>query len=78
METDMSRSSELAGKALFPKVKGNPRRKDSFGYHSFEIVRRTPGITYDDFIAKGGRNSDVRYDLAHGHLTTTKPRAAAK
>jgi hypothetical protein len=74
----MARISSIASKPLFPTVATNPRRKDSCGFHSMKIILRNPGITYEDFVAKGGRPVDVRWDIAHGNVTTTKPRRARK
>jgi hypothetical protein len=74
----MPRISEFAGKPLFAKVASNPRRPDSHGHKSMAIILRKPGITYEDFLAKGGRNGDLRYDTVHGHVTTRKPRAVGK
>jgi hypothetical protein len=73
----MARISEFAGKPLFAKVSSNPRRSDSYGHKSMAIILRKPGIAYEDFVAKGGRSADLRYDIAHGHVTTRKPRRAA-
>ncbi len=59
--------SQFSGQKLFPKVKTNPRREGSHGFKSMSIILAKPGISYEDYLAAGGRNSDIRYDIAHGH-----------
>lgn len=46
----------------------NPRRKESHGYRSLQIVIDKPGITTEDFVAQGGRLNDLRWDLARGRI----------
>lgn len=57
-----------------PKEKGNhyvnPRRAGSHGYRSLQIIIDHPGITTEEYIAKGGRLNDLRWDLAHGNVRT--------
>jgi hypothetical protein len=54
--------SKYADCKLYPAVKDNPRRKGSFGYHSMKIVLDNPGILYEDYISKGGRLQDLKWD----------------
>lgn len=61
----------LAGKKLLPTAEAkdaNPRRKDSHGFRSLEIIRKQPGLTYEAFVAAGGRPNDLRWDVNHGHV----------
>jgi hypothetical protein len=46
----------------------NPRRQNSHGYRSLQIIIDQPGITTEDFLAAGGRLNDLRWDLKHGHI----------
>jgi hypothetical protein len=67
------------GKSLFPNTLGpddaagagvhvNPRRKGSHGYNSLQIVIDNPGILTEDYLSKGGRLNDLRWDIAHGNV----------
>jgi hypothetical protein len=49
--------------------KGNVR--ESHGYRSLEIIRQKPGITYEAFIAAGGRARDLRWDVKFGRVAVT-------
>lgn len=62
------RPATYAGTKLYPLVDGNPRRRGSHGWHSFKIILNNPGITYDDFIKKGGLNHGLRWDVGHGYV----------
>jgi hypothetical protein len=62
------RPAIFAGKKLNPMVVENPRADGSHGNRSFAIVARSPGITYEDYIKKGGRNNDLRWDIAHKYV----------
>lgn len=46
----------------------NTRRAGSHGYRSLQIVIDNPGITTEEYVAKGGRMNDLRWDLAHGNV----------
>lgn len=46
----------------------NPRRNGSAGKRSLQIIIDHPGITTEDYLAKGGRLNDLRWDLAHGSV----------
>jgi hypothetical protein len=58
------RPSASYGKALFVIPDSNPRFPGSFGYHSWNIIQANPGIVYEDYLKAGGRNNDLRWDLA--------------
>jgi hypothetical protein len=63
-------NSQFAGKKLYPSkeaAKANPRREGSHGFRSLAIIIAKPGISYSDFLAAGGRNRDLRYDVSQGH-----------
>lgn len=53
--------------------KENPRREGSHGAASFQIVLDNPGITYEDFIAKGGRPQNLRKDIGANRIVAVKP-----
>lgn len=73
------RTSAHAGKKLHPvaaKCKktdenktGNPRREGSHGHKSMKIIIDNPGITFEDFIKKGGRAMDLDWDVSKGNAT---------
>ena len=63
------RKSSFQGQKLFPLAQENPRRKGSFGWRSFEVLRQKPGIEYAEFLADGGRRVDLAWDIKHGYVT---------
>lgn len=44
------------------------RREGSFGQRSLQIIKDNPGIFYEDYIAKGGRATDLRWDVEKGRV----------
>jgi hypothetical protein len=78
------RKASFAGKQLYPdasllgsndnEAEGstptyqNPRRKTSAGYRSLQIIIDHPGITSEDYVTRGGRLNDLRWDVDHGHV----------
>lgn len=73
------RKATAAGQNLFPSEQllvgddspqtyQNPRRQNSHGYRSLQIVIDNPGITTEEYVAKGGRLNDLRWDIAHGNV----------
>jgi len=79
------RKGTAAGQKLWPVVGGeklnpedmllfeNPRRKNSNGYRSLQIIIDNPGISTEDYLAQGGRLNDLRWDLAHGNVKAEQP-----
>jgi hypothetical protein len=68
--TTKSAKSMFSGKKLFPSRSAkqtNPRRPESYGFRSLEVIRANPGITYEDFLRAGGRRVDLAWDLRHGN-----------
>ena len=64
--------SQYANVRLFPQawlMGANPRKKGTRGWHAFEILLKNPGITYENYIAKGGRRQDLEWDLARKRIT---------
>lgn len=57
------RISVFAGKKLFPLVDGNDRRTDSHGQRSMNIILNHQGLTYEEFLASGGRRQDLAHDI---------------
>lgn len=49
---------------------GNPRRKGTFGYKSFDKIKN--GMTVEQFVEKGGRLRDLHWDLERKHVKLTK------
>lgn len=62
------RKSEYSGCTLHPNVEENPRRAGSHGHNSLQIILDDPGITYEDFRARGGRTNDLRWDINAGRV----------
>lgn len=69
-EGTRGRSSAAEGKRIY-KVgefkKTNPRREGTHGFKSWEAISKD-GISYDDFIAAGGRNRDLMHDVKLGRI----------
>ena len=58
---------------IYPKVKENPRKANTFGWHSMQIILDNPdGIQYEAFIKKGGRAKDLTWDIKKGHVEWDK------
>jgi hypothetical protein len=62
------RKPTAAGLKLTAVSADNPRRKNSHGYRSLQIVIDNPGLATEEFLAKGGRLNDLRWDIAHGSV----------
>lgn len=60
------RTSSLAGKTLVKLSAENPRREGTNGWKSWNLI--SEGMTYEQFIAAGGRRVDLAWDLKAGHL----------
>jgi len=65
------RKSEYAGVKIFPAegLTENPRREGGFGYKAMAFILANPGVSYEDFVAAGGRRQDLAWDLAKGNVT---------
>lgn len=68
----VGRTSKFANKMLFPGAKmpkdengkfKNPRRAGTFGHDNLQWIIDNPGITYEQFIAKGGLPINLRHDV---------------
>ena len=55
-------SAKYTGAKLHATVDTNPRKEKTYGYHSMKIVLDNPGILYEDYISKGGRLVDLKWD----------------
>lgn len=64
------RKSVFAGKMLFPSSScaGNVRKSNSKGFASLQLILDQPGITYEEYRAKGGRANDLASDVAKGNV----------
>ena len=62
------RSSAFNGKTLKAKSKDNPRREGTNGHKSMAIILAAgdKGISYEAFIAAGGRRVDLAWDFNRG------------
>lgn len=57
------RKSQFAGKVLTSKCETNPRRANTHGYKSHQIILDNPGITNEEFVELGGRANDLKWDI---------------
>jgi hypothetical protein len=71
------RTAGLAGKVLKAKVTDNPRRPGSHGFRSLQIIidAGANGIPFEDYIKKGGRNVDAKWDIDHGSAVAVEPKS---
>lgn len=62
------RKPGFAGCRLTAICSENPRRKNSHGFKSLQIIIDRPDISYDDYLAAGGRLVDLRWDINNGNV----------
>ena len=64
------RISILKGKRVVSVTRRNPRRNGSLAAKSLQIIIDAGGrgIRYEKYLERGGRNRDVHWDIAHGHV----------
>ena len=64
------RISILKGKRIVSLARKNPRRNGSLAAKSLQIIIDAGGrgIKYEKYLERGGRNRDVHWDIAHGHV----------
>jgi hypothetical protein len=60
------RTSSLAGKTIVKLSADNPRREGTNGWKSWNLIKE--GMTYEQFVAAGGRRVDLAWDIKAGHL----------
>ena len=60
------RTSSLAGKTLVKLSAENPRREGTNGWKSWNLI--SEGMTYEQFIAAGGRRVDLAWDIKAGNI----------
>lgn len=63
------RKSGHAGKTITALKPENPRREGTHGHKSFKIILDAgkKGISYEDYIAAGGRSNDLAWDIDKGN-----------
>lgn len=64
------RTSMYSTKRIIKLVKTNPRREDTHGYNSWELLRK--GMTYEQYIEAGGRRVDLAWDILKGNVKLAK------
>ncbi len=76
--TKRGRGKSLSGLILWATDKcteGNPRREGSWGQKSLQIIINNPGLTLEEFLIRGGRTNDLRWDIQHGNvISEVKPK----
>lgn len=60
------RTSAYSGKGIYRLKAENPRRKDTFGWRSWNVITED-GMLYEDYLKAGGRRKDLAWDIAAGH-----------
>lgn len=71
VSTKRGRGKSLSGLILWATDKctaGNPRREGSWGQKSLQIIINNPGLTLEEFLIRGGRTNDLRWDIQHGNV----------
>lgn len=63
---DRGRKFAGSDKRIYRKSKENPRREGTHGWTSWNVIK--DGMTYEEFIAAGGRNVDLRHDIIQGRI----------
>lgn len=65
------KKSKFEGGIIKSNMNANPRREGTWGYKSFELIMAAgdEGISYEEFLAKGGRNIDLTWDWNHGFVS---------
>jgi hypothetical protein len=66
-------SGKYAGKTIecltMNRVVKNPRRENTHGFNSMGIIINAGGsVSYEEYIAQGGRPNDLAYDIEKGHV----------
>ena|SRR3990167_9031619 len=65
-ENRRGRVAKLEGKKLTALKDDDGRSDRNKGKTSFLIIKNNPGITFEEFIAQGGRNADALWDIKNG------------
>lgn len=73
------RVSQFSGMILKATVETNTRREGSHGHKSLGIILAAgkPGISYEDYTAKGGRLNDLVWDVNKDNVEVSKAPAKA-
>lgn len=71
------RVSQFSSMLLKATVKTNTRREGTHGHKSLGIILAAgdKGISYEDYISKGGRLNDLNWDINKDNVTAEKPKA---
>lgn len=64
------RAGKYAGMRIRKLKDKNPRRVDSHGYRSWELIK--DGMTYEEYRAAGGRPNDLQWDLDREWVSVEK------
>lgn len=66
------KKGKYANAKIYPMTDVNPRKEKTIAYHAFQIILDNPGITYEDYISKGGHYNDLAYDHARNRCSIEK------
>lgn len=62
-----ARKSKHSGKVIEKLADKNPRREGTHGYVNWSLYRN--GMTYEDYVAKGGALNHLNWDLEHKFIS---------
>lgn len=65
-KTPKASTSKFSSKKITKLVKDNPRRKGTWGWKSFNLIKS--GMTYEQYLAAGGRRNDLAWDVRHKNV----------
>lgn len=68
--TRLGRRPTHITKVIEVLVQGNPRRKGTAGFKSFELYK--PKMTVGEYFVAGGRSNDLAWDIKHGFVKLVK------
>jgi|TARA_R110000824_G_scaffold329881_1_gene516647 hypothetical protein len=64
--------ASFKGKMIRSKTPTNPRREATKGFHSMQIlIDAGVSISYEDYVAGGGRPNDLAWDISKGNAEVT-------
>jgi hypothetical protein len=66
------RPSAFTGRRLTATMDHNPRKENTFGHRSYQILLENPGITFEEFRDLGGRANDLQYDYVRDRVEVSE------
>jgi hypothetical protein len=72
------RPSAFTGRRLTATMDHNPRKENTFGHRSYQILLENPGITFEEFRDLGGRANDLQYDYVRDRVEVSEVEEASE